>query len=55
MGERWITLDAWMVLGEGPEHVGCLQQLLETEILEDSLCQEQVKLSVEASAQMELY
>ena len=44
-----------MVLGEGPEDICCLQQLLETQILEDSLCQEQVKLSVEASAQMKLY
>ena len=55
MSERRISFDAGMMFGVGSEHVGSFYQLLETEILEHSLGQEQVQLSVEASAQVELH
>ena len=44
-----------MVLGVGSEHIGRLQQLLQTQILEDSLGEEEVQLGVEASIDVVLH
>ena len=55
MGKRWITFNVGVMLGVGPEHVGGRQQLLEAEVLEDGLRDEEVKLGVEAAAEVELH
>ena len=55
MGERWVRLDIGMVFSVGSEGSGGLQNFLKTEILEDSLGDEEVQLGVEASAEMKLH
>ena len=55
MGEWWLRLDIGMVFSVGSEGSGSLQDFLQTEILEDSLGNEEVQLGVEASAEMELH
>ena len=44
-----------MVLSVCPEHVGSLQQLLETQVLEDGLANEEVQLGLITSAQVKLH
>ena len=55
MGERGVHLYIGVVFGVGSEGSGGLQDFLETEILEDSLGDEQVQLGVEAPAEVELH
>ena len=55
MGEGGVHLDIGMVFSVGSEGSGGLQHFLETEILEDSLGDEQVQLGVEAPAEVELH
>ena len=53
---KWrVCSDAGMMFGVRSEGRGCLQHLLETEILEDSLGDEQVQLGVEAPPEVELH
>ena len=55
MGEWWVRLDIWMAFSVGSEGSGSLQNFLQTEILEDSLGNEEVQLGVESPAEMELH
>ena len=55
MGEWWVRLDIGMVFSVGSEGSGGLQNFLKTEILEDSLGDEEVQLGVEAPAEVELH
>ena len=55
MGEWWVRLDIGMVFSVGSEGSGGLQNFLQTEILEDSLGNEEVQLGVESPAEMELH
>ena len=55
MGEWWLRLDIGMVFSVGSEGSGGLQNFLQTEILEDSLGNEEVQLGVESPAEMELH
>lgn len=55
MREWRISPDVGMMFRVGPEGRGSLDHFLKTEILEDSLCDEQVQLRGEAPAQVELH
>ena len=55
MREWRLRPDVGMMLGVGSEGSGGLQNFLQTEILEDSLGNEEVQLGVEASTEMELH
>ena len=55
MGEWWIRLDIGMVFSVGSKGCGGLKNFLQTEILEDSLGNEEVQLGVEAPAEVELH
>ena len=53
---KWrVSSDAGMMFGVRSEGRGCLQHFLETEILQDSLGDEQVQLGVESPAEVELH
>ena len=53
---KWrVSSDAGMMFGVRSEGRGCLQDFLETEILQDSLGDEQVQLGVEPPAEVELH
>ena len=55
MGEWGVRLDIGMMFSVGSEGSGGLQNFLQTQILEDSLGNEEVQLGVEASTEMELH
>ena len=55
MGEWWVHLYIGMMFRVGSEGCCGLEDFLQTEILEDSLGDEQVQLGVESPAEVELH
>lgn len=55
MGEWWVHLYIGMMFRVGSEGSCGLEDFLQTEILEDSLGDEQVQLGVESPAEVELH